>query len=615
MQRACFPVAVQSVVGDGLGLCVWKGLSVVRHSGANGEPPRHGGMAACVAACVGFVLAGLFAAPVHAQPAAKKPAAKKPAAKKPAAKKPAAKKPAAKKPAAKKPAAKKPAAKKPAGPSGPPLPPGFVPPPPLPQVMGLNNALLSPKDELAFRRRGYSTFMKAVRSPGLGSKAQQDIRTGIRWLVARLTMPTNREALPVRRREIRQMVQLQVKAAAVREFVLRELTLALSELLETAHFKITHNNGQQIQVVVTRPDPKTGKTQSQTFKADSLEVLRSVKGSGEAVRFFERYSSRTVFGGKGGVQNFHVRLNVTYLLGELVVQKGDPAKGIPAARYTASAFPLCDVVNEPRQLDAIKVVAVRGLVRLMKTGKPEASYDLRLQVAQCLADQLQRPYQRSVLRQRIDSHLQHIWYQEVLVEGLAGVGILQNKQAQPFVETALAEVMANPNRHFLARTAAAKAIGRAPLTGAFDGGLRSYQLVELAGQMAAAYNKSPTAGYWPRSFQQLYFSFKAINKNDVTVAGKPAGLLGQFGTARLQDAYRQVVPLVAHVIVQPTVTADGKQRFMMISSDTIKPLTDWLAENRPANYKPRQPSTTTAPTSTPTTKPKAKTKAGGASRS
>ncbi len=602
MQRACFPVAVQSVVGDGLGLCVWKGLSVVRHSGANGEPPRHGGMAACVAACVGFVLAGLFAAPVHAQPAAKKPAAKKPAAKKPAAKKP---------------ATKKPAAKKPAGPSGPPLPPGFVPPPPLPQVMGLNNALLSPKDELAFRRRGYSTFMKAVRSPGLGSKAQQDIRAGIRWLVSRLTMPTNREALPVRRREIRQMVQLQVKAAPVREFVLRELTLALSELLETAHFKITHNNGQQIQVVVTRPDPKTGKIQAQTFKADSLQVLRSVKGAGEAVRFFERYSARTIFGGKGGVQNFHVRLNVTYLLGELVVQKGDPAKGIPAARYTASAFPLCDVVNEPRQLDAIKVVAVRGLVRLMKTGKPEASYDLRLQVAQCLADQLQRPYQRSVLRQRIDSHLQHIWYQEVLVEGLAGVGILQNKQAQPFVETALADVMANPNRHFLARTAAAKAIGRAPLTGGFDGGLRSYQLVELAGQMAAAYNKSPTAGYWHRSFQQLYFSFKAINKNDVTVAGKPAGLLGQFDTARLQDAYRQVVPLVAHVIVQPTVTPDGKQRYMLISSDTIKPLTDWLAENRPANYKPPQPSTTTttAPTSTPTTKPKATTKAGGASRS
>jgi len=122
--------------------------------------------------------------------------------------------------------------------------------------------------------------------------------------------------------------------------------------------------------------------------------------------------------------------------------------------------------------------------------------------------------------------------------------------------------------------------------------------------------------YWPRSFQQLYFSFKAINKSDVTVAGKPAGLLGQVGTARLQDAYRRVVPLVAHVIVQPTVTADGKQRFMAISSDTIKPLTDWLTQNRPPNYKPAgQPSTTTAPTSTPTTKPKAKAKAGGASRS
>ena len=573
---------------------------MVRHSGVNQKPPRRGGIAACTVACVSLALIGLFAAPIQAQPAAKKPAAKKPAAKKPAAKKP---------------AAKKPAAKKPARPSGPPLPAGFVPPPPLPQVMGLNNPLLTPKDELAFRRKGYSTFMKAVRSPGLGSRAQQDIRSGIRWLVARLTMPTNREALPVRRREIRQMVQLQVKAAPVREFVLRELTLALAELLETAHFKITHNNGQQIQVVVTRPDPKTGKIQNQVFKADSLEVLRSTKGAGEAARFFDRYAARTVFGGKGGVQNFHVRLNVAYLLGELVVRKGDPAKGIPAARYTRAFAPLCDVVNEPRQLDAIKVVAVRGLVRLMKTGQPDASYDQRLQVAQCLANQLQRPYQRSVLRQRMDSHLQHIWYQEVLVEGLAGVGILQNKQAQPFVETVLAGVLADPNRHFLARTAAAKAIGRAPLTGAFDGGLRSYQLVELAGQMAAAYNKSPTAGYWPRSFQQLYFSFKAINKNDVTAAGKPAGLLGQVGTARLQDAYRQVVPLVAHVIVQPTVTADGKQRFMAISSDTIKPLTDWLAQNRPPNYKPAGRPSATAPTSTPKPKAKSKTKAGGASRS
>ncbi len=103
----------------------------------------------------------------------------------------------------------------------------------------------------------------------------------------------------------------------------------------------------------------------------------------------------------------------------------------------------------------------------------------------------------------------------------------------------------------------------------------------------------------------------------MTAAGKPAGLLGQVGTARLQDAYRQVVPLVAHVIVQPTVTADGKQRFMAISSDSIKPLTDWLAQNRPPNYKPAGRPPTTAPTSTPTPKPKAKSKAkaGGASRS
>ena len=85
------------------------------------------------------------------------------------------------------------------------------------------------------------------------------------------------------------------------------------------------------------------------------------------------------------------------------------------------------------------------------------------------------------------------------------------------------------------------------------------------------------------------------------MAGKPAGLLGQVATARLQDAYRQIVPLVAHVIVQPTAAAGGKPDFQAISSETLKPLTDWLAENRPANYKPVQP-TTTAPTTAPAAK-------------
>ncbi len=566
----------------------------MRHSGANCESVRLGGLIACATACVGLVLTGMS---VYAQGTDKKAAKKAAAPKSKKTATPQAKKSAA--PKSKKAAAPK--AKKAVRPSGPPLPVGFVPPPPLPQVMGLNNSLLTAKDELAFRRSGYSAFMKAVRAPGLGSKAQKDIQAGIRWVVARMTMPKNRESLPVRRREIRQMVQLQAKSPQVRSFVLLELKQALSELLETAHFKITHNNGRQIVVVITRPDSKTGKRVSQSFKADTLEGLRDVKGAGEAVRFFERYSTRSIFGGQGGLQNFHVRLNVAYLLGELVVRKGDPAKGIPAARYTDAAYPLCDVINEPRQLDAIKVVAVRGLVRLMQTGQPDAPYDLRLRVAECFVNQLKRPFQRDPVRQRVDHHLQHIWYQEVLVEGLAGVGIMVNKQAQPFVEIELAGVMADPNRHFLARTAAAKAIGRAPLA-AFDDGLRSYQLVELAGQMSAAYNKAPTSGFWPRCFQQLYFAFKAVNKDELTVAGKPAGLLGQVSTASVQDAYRQVVPLVAHVIVQPTVAADGKQYYQAISSETLKPVTDWLTEKRPANYKPSQPSATTSPTSTPSPK-------------
>ncbi|GIT29113.1 MAG: hypothetical protein Ct9H300mP1_11590 [Planctomycetaceae bacterium] len=208
---------------------------MVRHSGVNQKPPRRGGIAACTVACVSFALTGVFCSPRDPQKAPKTGSQE-----------------AGSQEAGSQEAGSQEAGSQEAGTSiRSAVPPGFVPPPPLPQVMALNNPLLTPKDELAFRRKGYSTFMKAVRSPGLGSKAQQDIRSGIRWLVARLTMPTNREALPVRRREIRQMVQLQVKGAPVREFVLRELTLALSELLETP----ISRSPQQRSAVSGRGDP------------------------------------------------------------------------------------------------------------------------------------------------------------------------------------------------------------------------------------------------------------------------------------------------------------------------------------------------------------------------
>ncbi len=531
-----------------------------------------------LAVCAALVLATLVQVPLSAQPKSKKAA--QPKSKK----------------------AVQPKSKKAAPPAGPPLPVGFVPPPPLPLVMGLNNPLLTPKQELDFRRSrtGNSAFIKAVRSTSLNARSQKDLRAGVRFLVARLTMPIHREMLPARRREIRTMVQLQAKASQVRNFLLSELTKALSELLVTAKFKITEKNGQQIEVVITRPDPRTGKDQSRSFKAGSFEALKALKGAAEAVQFYQRHLAGSIFAGQAGLQNFHVRLNAAYLLGELVAKKGDVGKGIPDSRYTPAAATLCDVVDDPRQLDAIKVIGVRGLVRLMQTGLPEPSYDLQLRVAECFVNQLKRPYQQSLIRQRSESHLQHVWYQEVLVEGLAGVGILVNKQSRPFVETTLASVLADPQRHFLARTAAAKALGRAPLGSGFDDGLRSYQLAELAGQMAVAYNKVPTAGYWSRCYQQLYFAFKAIDKKELTVAGKPAGLLGQVSTNRLQETYRQIVPLVAHVIVQPVVAADGRERFLPISSQAMAPLAEWLQKNRPANYKPVPP-----PGATPVSRPPA----------
>ena len=453
-------------------------------------------------------------------------------------------------------------------------------------VMRMNNPLMKSDAELAFRRsrKGLSSFSRALKTGTVSTGSREAIQQGVRWYVARLTMPGYRDNLSKLRRNIAELVRVQARSESVRDVLVQELNLALAELLESSKFKITHAEGQPIVVEITRPG-RDGKDQTTTFKGKDLNALQAQKGAAEAARLYEKYSARAVFDGKGGLQNFHVRLNVACLLSEFVVERGDVNRGTPDARYTPASLTLCDVVDDPLQLDAIKVVAVRGLVRIMQTGKPKPDYDRRLKVVQCMIKQLDRPFQRSVLRQEMESHLQHIWYQEVLAESLAAIGIREDNQNRPIVETALAKILADSQRHFLARTAAGKALGRANLGGSFDNELRSYQLAVLASQMTDAYNKAPAAGYWNRCFQQLYFAFKAVNRDEKSSGGRPAGLLGQFPSVPLQNAYSRIVPLVAHVIVQP-VEVNGKFSYLPISSEALKPLIDWMGENRPANYQP-----------------------------
>ena len=541
-----------------------------------------------------LVLIPLVAVGLSAQqPANKKPAAKKPAAKAPANKKTPAKKSAAtgKKSAKTKPAAKatkKPQSAKSKVPAGPRLPTTFMPPAKLPRALELDNSLLTDAADLAFKKKGAAGYRAAMKANKVNEAALQ---AGIRWTVARLTMKKNRqglkktEVLAFIRGQIVRNLTATIKAEPVRQFALKEFTLALSELLETSRFRIRHKTGQPIVIEITREGPD-GKDLTRKFQANSLDELRQQPDSAEAVRLYERYGQRSVYGGSGGRQNLRVQINVAFLLSELNAVKGRVSNKTPDIKFTPAIVPLCDVVDDPYQLDAVKLVAVRGIVTILASCRPEPTYDLRLRVARSFDNRLKRPFQSSPQRQRVDSHLQHIWLQERLVNGLAASGILiDNKAQDPFVDKTLGRILSNPKRHWMVRAAASQALGRAALIpGQFPSEIRAYQVVELAYSMAAAYNLRPRDGYWGRCFWRLYFVFKQVHPNELASHGRPAGLLNQVPSARMRDAYDQVLPLVAHVIIQPVTPAGGQPVFQPVPADMLKSLSEWMNQNRPANY-------------------------------
>jgi len=264
--------------------------------------------------------------------------------------------------------------------------------------------------------------------------------------------------------------------------------------------------------------------------------------------------------------NLYVRMQAVRILSELNVRE-KPTTGAnanPPISYVPAMGPLLDVIASEKQPDSVKVLAAVGVKRISDYADIIPA-ELKFRAADVLTKELARPET-------------FWWYQMRLADASAAIEFEIDRNGQPIVVDTLLAVIADEKRACMARTAAAKALGRTPITaGKFDEKAAADRLAQLARDMSLAYNKDPKKAQWYECFINLYLTFKPNVGEDPS--GLPQSSLIRRGSlpAALDNAAQRITPVVKHVVNQPV----GNQK--AIPGELIQRLSELLkvAENQP----------------------------------
>jgi hypothetical protein len=237
--------------------------------------------------------------------------------------------------------------------------------------------------------------------------------------------------------------------------------------------------------------------------------------------------------------NFYVRMGAATILSQLN-EREEPPTGPrqPPIAYVPAMKPLLDVLADPKQPEAVRVVAAKGVGRIAENAE---SIDAEL-----------RYRAGDILTKAIADPNTFPWYQMRLAEALAAIELDVDRNRQPIVLNALMQVIADDKRPCLARSAAAKALGRIPLpAGAWNDAAAADALTKLAHDMAIKYNKDPNEVVWYDCFVNLYLTAKTAPNEDVSRLPTSSLLRKGTLTGPLDDFYKQFLPVAQHVVNQP----------------------------------------------------------------
>lgn len=281
--------------------------------------------------------------------------------------------------------------------------------------------------------------------------------------------------------------------------------------------------------------------------------------------------------------NLFVRLQAVALLNELEITRADRRNKIPAEPYVNVLPALRSIVIDPQQDTAVKIVAVRGIQRVVSSPLVTVSRSDLLATAEELVSELKRKPGDPANNQSV-----FFAYPQVLMDALRSIKIDVDRPGQPFIVQALAELIGDKTADPRVRSHAALTIVRVPLVPKVRLSVISYQVASLTEEMIAEFNKAPQKFYWPECFFKLYAAYQSLNDEE---AANNIGLLKQSKlpafstepdptgatidiTETITEAYNTVLPVVKFVL-------DNERGNNTIPVGTSAPLGEWLKKNSP----------------------------------
>lgn len=394
----------------------------------------------------------------------------------------------------------KPGAPAPAGPmqiDSETLPKDFEPPQAPPEVMQINRPLLT-QAQLDALKRVDSKFNAAVtKSQWKDAQSQELIRGGIQYRLARLTNLDNRE----------------------------DWMKARDELMRSI-------NGMG----------KLSPNADDTKKAREFMLAEVVK---QCALLLDN--------------NFYARLHAVFILSELNLTDEDPKKNLKTEAFVPAVEPLLTVLKDPNQPEAIKVLAIRGVVRILSNSSPDVKTKQKV---------------AAVLVSELANEKAHPWYQRRLAYAMAFVDISVDLNRKPVLVETLQKVVADPKRDWVTRAEACRSLGRVAYDPSVDTRAVLTTITNFVAEAATAASTSAKNPHWKSVFGRLYLTFKEQDAGDRDVEKKgPGGLLNrpQFNQPEVKKVYPLVVDVFNATIAGAPIPAEAVKALQALQKPGAPP--------------------------------------------
>lgn len=286
--------------------------------------------------------------------------------------------------------------------------------------------------------------------------------------------------------------------------------------------------------------------------------------------------------------NFHVRMQAVLLIGSLNISPEVPGlRPKPAVAYIDGLPTLLDIIHAPadgiEQPEPVRILAAMVATRLLKRGRHTLKVNSKIPV-DCAKRML------AELKGNGSD-----WYHQRLIEALAQTALssvpnAQNQQ-EPLIVEALAKILANPRRSNQIRARAAFLIGRVPMPGGLQSASIAYSIVKLTQKIATEVNQRRVSGSDAIfRLNDIYLAFVPAFKDESTTdSRKGAGLQSTLNQKPIQDAYKDIKPLVQLIFRQFQGAGKNEDVQIVFPATTITKLNAWTKPDNMALAPGREP--------------------------